>query len=225
MPDRRCSVARDALSGLPGFSLPSTAPKGSAIVSPSTTKGEKTMHEEQTILAMSRRNLVRGGLLAAVATPLIASQSASAACDPPYPRIGHRVVASGDRVLGISACVTDAALVRPPSNEIRNNQVQYSDALIRGLLQVSLFNGDGDPRTMRVQDPERVNAALSIVLKEERMTIGRLRDADLFWVQSNPWFLYGIGRGLAIAIVPFVVGFAEQLGSHAADWLVDQFRN
>ena len=182
------------------------------------------MREEQNRSTMSRRNVVRGGLLAAAATPVIVSQPASAACDPPYPRIGHRVVVVGNQVLGLSACFTGAGLVRTPSEEIRRNRVEYSDALIKGLLQVSLVNGDGNPRTIRVRDSDRVNAAFSIVHNEEQTAIRLLREADLFWVQSNPWFLYAIGPRLAIAIVPFVVGFAERLGSHAADWVVAQFR-
>jgi hypothetical protein len=94
--------------------------------------------------------------------------------------------------------------------------------LIQRLLQVSLLNGDGDPRTVQVTDEDYVRLGLTTVLDEEAHTIELVRQSRLFWVQTNPVFLYAVGTGVSLCLFPFLQGFFSQLGSRAADWLWKQ---
>ena len=166
--------------------------------------------------ASGRRNLIKGGLLAAAVAPWAAGSSATAASHAMYPRIGQRVLAVDDRVIGVGACHTSARVGEPSTGF---QPVDYSDMLILRLLQVSLLNGDGDPRTVRVNDDDNMRLALDTVLNEEARTINVVRESSLFWVQANPVFLYAVGAGVSICLFPFVQGFFNQLGSRAADWL------
>ena len=170
-------------------------------------------------IASGRRNLIKGGLLAAAVAPWAAGSSATAASHAMYPRIGQRVLAVNDRVLGVGACHTRAR-VREPSSDIRADAVSFSEELITRLLQVSLQNGNGDPRNVGLDDI--AEHAARVVLDEEAETIAQLRESSLYWIQTNPVFLYAVGAGVSMCLIPFVNGFFDQLGSRVADWLWEQ---
>ncbi|MDE2817913.1 MAG: hypothetical protein OXK81_14630 [Chloroflexota bacterium] len=128
------------------------------------------------------------------------------------------------QLLGLSVYSTTNR-VRRPSATIQRGGVPYSDQLIRGLLHVSLADGRGDPRRPEERNRHVVETALGIIHESERQTIQHLQNSNsrLFWVQINPWFLYAILPGIGAYIIgPFVEGFFNRMGSHAADWLVDQ---
>ena len=186
---------------------------------PVVTEGEMMDERGPEPLAPSRRNLIKGGLLAAAVAPWAAGSPATAASHAMYPRIGQRVLAVNDRVLGVGACHMSAQ-VKEPSTDFQ--AVDYSDTLIERLLQVSLLNGDGDPRKVQANDDDNVKLALNAILDVEAQTINQIRESRLFWVQTNPVFLYAAGAGVSMCLFPFVQGFFSQLGSRAADWLWEQ---
>ena len=177
------------------------------------------------LLAHTRRNLLKGGLMAA-ATPWIADSSATAALHVIYPpSIGQRVLAVDNRVIGIGACHTNAR-IRLPSQEIMKGEtgpfdtISRANTLIAQFLQVSFLSGDGDPRTVQVSDDMRSLA--HTVMTEEKETIRVLRESRVFWVETNPVWLYVVGVGIVFCLYPFLDGFFSQTGSRAAVWLWNQ---
>lgn len=173
-------------------------------------------------LASSRRNLLKGGLMAAATIPWIAGLTATAVSHPMYPRVGQRILAVENRVVGLGACHTSAP-IREPSGDTQAGKVEgFSEELLARLLQISSHNGDGDPRYVRFNDSERLGPAVQKILDEETDTITRLKESQLYWVQTNPVFLYALGPAVTICLYPFVQGFSSQLGSRVADWLWEE---
>jgi len=165
-----------------------------------------------------RRRFIGGGLMVAAA-PWITGASAMAECHSMYPRVGYRCLPVGDRVGGIGACYTSAP-VREPSANIRAGAVEFSEDLIARLLQVSLLNGDGDPRTVELtSDAER---AAGIVSGRETRTMALLRESSLYWIQTNPVFLYAVRGPMSMCLFSFLQGFFSRLGGQTADWLWEQ---
>ena len=169
----------------------------------------------------SRRNLIKGGLIAAAVAPWAVGSSATAATHAMYPRVGQRVLAINGRIFGVGACHTSVR-VGEPTTEIQAGKVDYDDTLIQRILQVSLLNGDGDPRTVQIDDDDNMQLAITTILNEEPQTISLLQESRLFWIQTNPVFLYAVGAGVSMCLFPFLQGFFSLLGSRAADWLWEQ---
>ncbi|MXY39271.1 MAG: hypothetical protein F4160_10850 [Rhodospirillaceae bacterium] len=172
------------------------------------------------LLSIDRRDLMKASLAVAAATPLIGSSPAVAQTRPEYPRISYSVVAVKDRVLGLGLCKTNADLVNFSSTG--NTRVDYSNELLEGLLQVSLDNGSGNPKAANVNQ-DFVGPAIKRLLSSEKSTITRLRETDLYWVQSNPWIL--LAPLAKMALFAFVSGFATQIGSNVGRWMWRQIAN
>lgn len=173
-------------------------------------------------MSLNRRDLIKGGLVAAAAAPWITSSPAAAACPPgAYPRIRLRVfVGSDNRVFGLGIWSMDARGKMPSEGT-----VPFSQELITGLLQVSFQGGDGDPRT--IENPNRdVQRAAGRLWDEKSGERSLLRDSKLYWVQTNPVWLYALGSFGAMCIYPFVQEFFGELGSRTGseigDWLFGQ---
>ena len=177
----------------------------------------------------TRRTMIKGGLIAAATSSVLAGSASADGHRTRYPRIGERVVALSDgSVIGLSAASTSAR-VREPSPEILAGQVEFSNELIGRLVWVSHQNGRGDPRTISQDTANELSSVTEAIMAQEADTMEALRNSPLYWVQENPVFLYApfapyiVGGLTSLVVVPFVHGFFSQLGSRAADWLLDQF--
>ena len=175
-------------------------------------------------MSLNRRDLIKGGLVAAATVPWITSSPAAAACPGTYPRIGHRVfVGSDNRVFGLSIWSMNARGKVPSEGT-----VSFSQEPITRLLQVSFQGGDADPRT--IKDTNRdVQRAARRWDEESRKKSGEkslLRDSNLYWVQTNPVWLYVLGSFGSMCIYPFVQELSGELGSRIGseigDWLFGQ---
>ena len=95
----------------------------------------------------NRRALIKGGLFAAAASPVLAGTGA-ATSHPTYPIIGQRVVTFGDRVIGLGACSAIGQVADPP--EELGEGMDFSEHLIGRLIWMSYLS------TLPESDADRV---------------------------------------------------------------------
>ena len=136
-----------------------------------------------------------------------------------HPRIGLRILAEDNAVFGVVAYSIDADVGTLSDLEgvIQVDESgESSDEAIARLLHVSWLNGNGDPRTVELDNFSRAGA--ETIRSQEQDAMALLDESDLYWVETNPAVvLVAIGRGMTIILVPLVQGFFFQLGSEAAE--------
>ena len=165
---------------------------------------------------MNRRYVIAGGLFSAASAPLLVP-SASARSEQASVEWGQRLLAGGDHyVFGLGACRATARVSIPAS--VEHESVSFSDELIERLLIASWIasreNSEGvvDPRSLVELEEYRMRGAVEFISDVESETMGILKESDLYWVRTSPWWLVGLGVASSIAIYPFLQGFFNELG-------------
>ena len=127
-----------------------------------------------------------------------------------------------NRVVGLGACSTGAR-VSAPSEDISAEQVEFSKELIARLLHVSLLGEDGDPRSVQLSNGYIMDAAVETIFSEEKQAMDVLQESRIYWIETNPVFLYAFGGGVvSMCLFPFLQGFSSDFGSKVSDWLWKQ---
>ena len=165
---------------------------------------------------VNRRNMLTGGLITAAAAPLFLGASARGNEHVKFPQIGNHVFCGSDgKVFGLYAC---RAYGNDEGDDL-GEKVAYSDNLLKKILYSS-YQQNGDPREIDSNALSEanglMNSAINQIMELDRETVEFLGNAELYWVQNSPVFLYGIGRGIVMALQSFTNSFSVNFGRGAA---------
>ena len=173
----------------------------------------------------NRRALIKGGLFAAAASPVLA-ETGAATSHPTYPLIGHRAVISGDVVVGLSACSAIGQVAEPPAE--LGEGMDFSEQLIGRLVWMSYLSvsaepgPDVDPRTLPESAANELRNVTRTILVREAGMMEVLQGSRFYWVETNPVPIVFLYSAIGVALYPFFHGFLDEAGREVFAWLKRQ---